>query len=171
MTAGSDFPQTRPDDWLQSNYDVFYSHGLGMLYVDRIYRTQLSTLDRKIWFEPGHAVFEVGVALSPDRSETVIMSLAAPLVVTEETPAVFMIFLDGDTMAELGRAYFPDGFRFVISAHTTFLQNEASETTTTATKTDSPTPVVPADTTTQSGSGFTSSISYLTLLMCSYLSL
>merc|ERR1712110_1366154 len=143
------FPQVSATDY-GKEYDVFYVNGLSGFYPDRIYRTQLSTLERKVWLEPGHACLETGVAVSPDGSQTVIISIATPMWLDEALRTSFVVFLDGDTLKELGRAYFPENVRVGASVHTTLLQYAVQDTTpadTTTGATSSATSVSPVETT------------------------
>jgi len=121
MKSGSDFPQVKPQDWGVSDYDEFYSNGLGSLTPDRIYYTQISTKTRKVWHEIGYACTELMIINSPDQSECVLLFMASPFEITEKTPTAFVVMLDGKDLTELGRAYFPENVRISWSAHSTWI--------------------------------------------------
>merc|ERR1711972_463235 len=137
MNAGSDFPQVRPSDWGNADYDEFYSNGLGSMSPDRIYKTKLSTQERFVWHEVGYYNSEVAVIENPEKEgECVIMLLATPFEVNELTPRAFLVILNGDNLNEIDRAYFPEQVRLPWMAHTTYIDmNVEEETTTTTTST------------------------------------
>merc|ERR1712062_566472 len=125
VNAGSDFPRVRPSDWGKESYDEFYSNGLGSMSPDRVYKTKLSTQERKVWHEVGYYDSEVAVIENPEvENECVIMLLASPFEVTEETPTAFLVILDGENLEEIDRAYFPEEVKLPWMAHSSWVEVE-----------------------------------------------
>lgn len=125
MNAGADFPRVRPSDWGKSTYDEFYSNGLGSISPDRIYKTKISTKERKVWHEIGYFNSEMAIIENPDvEGECVLMLLVTPFEVTEATPRAFLVVLDGENLEEIDRAYFPENVHLPWMAHSTWSLTE-----------------------------------------------
>merc|ERR1712178_179841 len=67
---------------------------------------------------------EVAVIENSDQSETMILLLATPFEITEETPRAFLVVLDGKDLSEIDRAYFPKEVELPWMAHTTWVDIE-----------------------------------------------
>merc|ERR1712166_1022053 len=128
MNAGSDFPRVRPSDYGKESYDEFYSNGLGAMSPDRVYKTEFSTKERKVWQEVGYYNSEVAVIENPQiNGECVILLLATPFEISTETPSAFLVVLDGENLKEVDRAYFPEEVRLPWMAHSTWVDVEQME--------------------------------------------
>jgi len=131
MLAGSDFPNVLDADRYNKDYDHFWSNGMGgVSVVDRIYHTQISTMERQVWQELGYHMSDPKLVTSPDGQETVLISIATPFELAEtkgQMKKAFVVILDAMTLEEIGRAELSQDVRVCAMLHSYWVEGEHSE--------------------------------------------
>lgn len=117
---GEEMPMLLPSQYHKPGYKHFYSLGQGTLLWDRVYRTDLETLDRKVWMDNNnYFCAEVSPVEKPENVEheieTVVVTICTPQERAEDK--MFLVVLDGENLNELGRAYLPASERAPVMFH------------------------------------------------------